>query len=193
MTVSKFFYFLGVGAGLSMDAFALSVANCTAFKDQLNKKRQFLMPCVFAFFQFLMPVIGFYIGSLFSRFLNDFAGYLTAGVFFILALKIVIDNVKDAKKEECENKEKKKFGALFLILQGLATSIDALIIGVTFPSSVPHPYFASLIIGAVTFLIVMVGVLLGKALGKALESRAKWVGAIVLFALAIKNLVTAII
>ena len=98
MTVSQFFYFLGVGAGLSMDAFAISIANCTTFKNQLNKKIIWSMPLSFAFFQFLMPVIGFYVGSLFVGFLSNVADYLTAAVFLILALKIAIDNVKDVER-----------------------------------------------------------------------------------------------
>ena len=198
MTVSQFFYFLGVGAGLSMDAFAISIANCTTFKNQLNKKIIWSMPLTFAFFQFLMPVIGFYVGSLFVGFLSNVADYLTAAVFLILALKIAIDNVKDCKKTPdgkvvCENKPK-KFTFWFLIIQAVATSIDALLIGVTFATiNLPHPFFACLIIGIVTFSICLVGVLLGKAIGKALETKAKWAGAIILFALFIKNLVTAII
>ena len=193
MTVSQFFYFLGIGAGLSMDAFALSLANCTTFKGQLDRKKIIQMPCVFAFFQFLMPVIGFYIGGLFVKFVSGFADYLTAAVFFVLTLKLIIDNVKDAKSPETEKVPTRKFGFIFLLVQGIATSIDALVIGVTFATAISHPFFASLIVGVVTFLIVGLGVVLGNALGKALEKRAKWVGAIILFALAIKNLVTAII
>jgi putative Mn2+ efflux pump MntP len=184
-----FFEIALIGVALAMDAFAITLANCTAYGNKLSKAKGWLMPTFFAIFQFLMPVIGFYLGSTFADKISGFAGYVVAGVFFILALKIVVDNLKGEKEDE----EKKEFSIPLLILQAVATSIDALIIGVTFSVNMASPFLASLLIGAVTFLIVAIALVFGKTLGKILGKYAEWVGAVILFAIAVKNLVQAII
>lgn len=184
-----FFEIALIGVALAMDAFAITLANCTAYGNKLSKAKGLCMPIFFAVFQFLMPVIGFYVGSTFASKISGIAGYVIAGIFFVLALKIVFDNLKDEK----ENEEKKDFSIALLILQAIATSIDALIIGVTFSVSMSSPFLASLLIGAVTFLIVFTALMFGKTLGRILGKYAEWVGAVILFAIAVKNLVQAII
>jgi putative Mn2+ efflux pump MntP len=185
------------GIALAMDAFAVTIANCTTYKNKLNKKQEFSMPIAFTFFQMLMPILGFYIGSVFAKYISAYAGYVTAGVFFILSLKIVYDNVKDilnAKKGISEeNEDKTSFTILVLIIQALSTSIDALIVGVTFSTQLASPFIPALIIGATTFILVCSALLFGKYLGKLFSKYACWIGAVILFALAVKNLVTAII
>ena len=217
-----------IGVALAMDAFALTVANCATYKKSLNKLKEWSMPTAFAVFQFLMPVIGFYIGSIFSSYLATISKYLTAGIFFLLAIKIVIDNVKEIKEikaaEAAEEsgftevrgagaaggvgangtangsgtaKDDGKNGGVFtfwvLILQAVATSIDALAVGVTFSVELSFSVFAAAaIIGGVTFIIVAAALLIGKYLGKLLGKYATWLGAAILLALAIKNLVDAI-
>ncbi len=221
-----------IGVALAMDAFALTVANCATYKKSLNKLKEWSMPTAFAVFQFLMPVIGFYIGSIFSSYLATISKYLTAGIFFLLAIKIVIDNVKEIKEikaaETAEEsgftevrgagaagddlangaangtasgasaaKDDGKNGGVFtfwvLILQAVATSIDALAVGVTFSVELSFSVFAAAaIIGGVTFIIVATALLIGKYLGKLLGKYATWLGAVILLALAIKNLVDAI-
>lgn len=191
-----------IGVALAMDAFALTIANCTTYKDSLTKTKEWSMPVAFAVFQFLMPVIGYYIGSLFANSLEKASKYITAAIFFVLAIKIVVDNIAEIKSrkkvtEESENPSATKntnFSYGILIMQAVATSIDALMIGVTLAVSISFSIFiASLIIGAVTFVIVTVALFIGKSLGKVLGKYAQWLGAVILLALAIKNLVEGII
>lgn len=182
------FEILLIGVALAMDAFAITLANGVTYGETLSKKKSWAMPVFFAVFQFLMPVIGFYLGTTFAEKISGVAGYVTAGVFFILALKIVIDNLKGEKEET-----KKEFSYALLLVQALATSIDALVIGVTFSISLSSPFLASLLIGAVTFLIVTLALIGGKKIGKLLGKYADWVGAVILFAIAVKNLIEAII
>ena len=73
-----------IGVALAMDAFALTVANCISYKDSLTKIKTWSMPTFFGLFQFLMPVIGFYIGSVFAESISSVAGFITAGIFFLL-------------------------------------------------------------------------------------------------------------
>ena len=188
-----FFDVVLIGIALSMDACALTIANCTGYKNTLSKKKEWAMPICFALFQGVMPLIGYFIGSLFTTQLSSISGFLSAGIFFILTLKIVIDIIKEHKStEECKCKQC-EFSYWVLIVQGIATSIDALIIGVTFVGGSISIYWSVLIIASVTFILVSTALLFGKYLGKLLGKYAEWIGAIILLALAIKSLVEALI
>ena len=189
-----------IGVALAMDAFALTIANCATYKNSLNRKKEWSMPAAFALFQFLMPVIGYYLGSALSGSLKSVSKFVTAAIFFALALKIVIDNLKEAKSDKTCRTETEKatdktaaFTFWVLIAQAVATSIDALLIGVTFAVSLDFSVFlAALIIGAVTFAIVAVALYIGKSLGKILGRYAQWAGAVILLVLAVKNLAEGI-
>ncbi|MBR2871687.1 MAG: manganese efflux pump [Clostridia bacterium] len=183
---------IAVGIALSMDACALAIANCTVYKNTLNKKQLLSIPTAFAIFQGIMPLIGFFIGSLFAKYLDNFGGYLVAGVFYILSAKIIIDLIKDGKQEECKTCCKFSYGILFF--QAVATSIDALVVGVSFSLGMAiSVYLAVSIIAITTFILVLIACFLGKYLGKMLGKYAEIAGAIILFILATKELIFAII
>ena len=183
-----------IGIALAMDAFALTVANCTAYKDKLCKRQLWSMPIAFGLFQFFMPILGFYIGSIFSSYLSAVAGYLSAGIFFILFIKIVIDNVKESKEENKPCGCEQRFTLKFLTVQAVATSIDAFLIGACqFALYLSSPFFYALIVGVVTFAIVSIALYIGKTLGSILGKYATWTGAIILLALSIKELISALI
>lgn len=222
-----------IGVALAMDAFAITVANCAAYGKTLTKKQAWSMPTAFALFQFLMPVTGYYIGSLFAEYIGGVSKFLTAAIFFALSLKIVIDNLKKPRAEVTERQgsapsasaggaaraggadvngtsaeSAKNRGAgcacparkdatlkfSVLILQAVATSIDALIIGVTFAAELSFSvFFAGGIIGAVTFILVAAALLFGKYLDRLFGKYAEWLGAVILFALAVKNLVEGLV
>lgn len=181
-----------IGVALAMDAFALTIANCATYEKSLTRKKEWSMPLAFAVFQFAMPVLGFFLGGLFSGFIKSFAKFLSAGIFFILAAKIVFDIIEDNKKaKEQAASKSQNFTLSVLVLQAVATSIDAFAVGITFAASdLPFSVFiASGIIGLITFTIVSVALFIGKSLGKLLGKYAVWAGAIILFALAVKNLI----
>lgn len=184
---------IAIGIALSMDACALTIANCTVCKKGLSLKKQWAMPISFAIFQGVMPIIGYFIGSLFAKYLESIGAFLVAGVFYALSIKIVIDIIKDMKKdkEECPAKDL-SFG--MIIVQAVATSVDALLIGVSFSLNLSFSIFGAVgIIALTTFILVSIAMILGKCLGSVLGKYAEWAGAIILFALATKELVFAII
>lgn len=184
-----------IGLALSMDACALTISNCAVYKNSLNKKNELSMPIAFAIFQGIMPLLGYYIGSLFSETIGNFAGYLSAIIFFVLALKIVIDIYKDNSYQITEQKVQKntaKLTLLVLLVQAVSTSIDALAIGVTFINLQFSVYIAVIIISLVTFVLVSLALLFGKKLGDLFGQYAEWLGAIILFILSIKSLIEAI-
>ena len=184
-----------IGVALATDAFALTVANCAAYEKNLSRKKEWAMPCAFAAFQFFMPVIGFFIGSAFTEFLRSFAKFLTAGVFFLLALKIILDAIENRSKSKTNDfSDTRQLTLKTLFIQAVATSIDALAVGVTFAAELKFSVFiAAVIIGGVTFIIVATALFIGKSLGKLLGKYAVWLGAVILFALAVKNMAEGVI
>ena len=196
----NYFDVILVGLALSIDACALTIANCTAYKDALTRKKAWRMPVTFALFQGLMPLIGFFVGGLFAKYLQAVSGYITSAVFFALCGKIIFDIIKERReiKEISKNSDDKNSGAKFtvptLLIQAVATSIDALVIGVTMSMGISMPiYIAVLIIAGITLVLVTVALLVGKGLGALFGKYANWVGAFILFALAVKSLIEAII
>lgn len=187
-----------IAVALAMDAFALTIANCTVYNN-LDKKSEWAMPTAFGLFQFLMPVIGFYLGKTFSDSVAPAAGFLTSAVFFILGVKIVYDNVKNHYSEEEISIPDKavnsaKFTLKILLIQAVATSIDAFFIGASsFAFNLTSPFICALIVGAITFSIVTCALFVGKTLGKTLGKYAEWTGAVILFALSIKEFIIALI
>ena len=195
----KLYDIILIAISLAMDASAVTISNCTAYKNTLTAKRKWAMPITFAIFQGIMPLIGFFVGSIFSSFIGKIAGFLSSAIFFILSGKIFIDIIKDAKektitlseaKDEHEKEKKvQNLTFLVLILQGIATSIDALVIGITFVELTFSIWLAVLVIAVITFIIVGLCVLFGKKLGHLFGKYADFVGAIILLILAIKSLV----
>lgn len=184
-----------IGVALAMDACALTISNCTVYKCDLNGKKEWSMPIAFAIFQGIMPLIGFLIGSIFAEFIGKIAGFLTAGIFFFLSGKIIVDNLKGDHDAVCpvDTSKINKFTFTILLVQGLATSIDALAVGITFISLPFSVFIAVGVISLVTALLVSLALIFGKTLGKLFGSYAEWIGAGILLVLAIKSLVSAII
>ena len=181
-----------IGLAMAMDASAVTIANCTTCKTKLSLMKEWSMPITFALCQILMPIIGFYLGSLFTGYLSG-TDYIVAVVFFALGLKVILDGIKEQnEKEDCPiNPPEVSYTTI--IIQGIATSIDALIIGVTLSMNFATPFTPSLIIGAVTFATVSVALLLGKYLGHILGKYSPYIGATILFGLSIKSLLTGIL
>lgn len=194
MTVIEIIF---IGVALSMDACALTIANCTTYKNSLTQGKSWAMPITFALFQGIMPLIGFLLGSTFSSVLSKTGGFFTAAVFYVLCLKIVFDEVKGLKKSasaETTVKPVKKLTLPIILLQGLATSIDALLIGVTLSFGLNfNIIIAVLIIALTTFILVATALLFGKYLGKITGRYAGWTGAVILFVLATKSLIEALL
>ena len=183
-----------IGVALSMDACAITIANCSTYKTLFKEKKAWSMPVFFALFQGVMPLIGFFVGGLFAKHLENYAGFIVSAVFFALGIKIVVDKIKDKCKEDDKVCKRKSLSYPMVLIQALATSIDALIIGVTMSMSLTFSiFFAVLIIAGVTAVLVLVALILGKFMGSLFGKYAEWVGAVILFALAIKELVLAII
>ena len=179
-----------IGIALSIDACAVTIANCATYKNCLSKKKEWAMPVLFAFFQGLMPLIGFGIGSIFADFLAPITKFVTAGIFLFLALKIVLDNLKREDENTCPVNS---LAISMIVIQAVATSIDALAVGITLIDFAHSVFIAIGLISGVTFILVSLALVFGKTLGKLFGKYAEWVGAGILLILAIKSLIEAFV
>ena len=190
----SFMFFLEsilLGCGLAMDAFSVSLANGLNEKNMKNRK-MIGIAGVFAFFQGLMPMIGWIcVHTVLVHFqaFEKFIPWIALALLGFIGGKMLIDGIKH--KEECEA-PKLTIGGL--LLQGIATSIDALSVGFTIAE---YPWqmalVSVLIIGFVTFIICMLGLFLGKIFGTRLAGKATIIGGVILILIGVEIFVTGLL
>ena len=162
----NFMFFLNsvmLGAGLAMDAFSVSVANALA-NPQMKKRKMLTISGVFGIFQFVMPLIGWLcvktVVNYFKAF-EKFIPYIALILLVYIGVKMIFDSIR-----QNEDSEPVSLGAGTLIVQGIATSIDALSVGFTIEKySFTSALVSCLIIFAITFAICLAGLIIGKNVG----------------------------
>ena len=195
MTLGFAFFLNSVlfGVGLAMDAFSVSVANAIADPDMKHAQRLRIAGC-FALFQILMPLLGWLcvrtIAESFTAF-QKFIPWIALGLLLYIGGKMLLEGVRARAEEEAE--EKRALGRGTLLLQGVATSIDALSVGFTIEE---YPFSAalteSLIIGAVTLAICLCGLFLGRTIGRKLDRIAPILGGLILIGIGVEIFLTGI-
>lgn len=179
------------GVGLAMDAFSVSIGN-SLNEPHMPFKRMCLIAGTFAFFQIIMPLIGWFcvhtIAEAFKGF-QPFIPYIALALLLFIGGKMLIEGIRGGEEEE----EKKSVGFGALMVQGIATSIDALSVGFTIAElQAGQAVVEALIIGIVTFGICMTGLFIGKKAGNLLRSKAGIVGGVILIAIGIEIFVTGV-
>lgn len=174
---------LFIGIGLSMDAFAVAVSSGLTMKKILIKNVLKLAFC-FGLFQAIMPLIGWFAACSFCRYIEMFDGWIALILLGFIGSKMIYDGIKT--DDECPSTDYTGFWSL--IIMGIATSIDALMVGITF---VTHYKGAEIltpitIIGLTTLLISAAGVYLGKKFGELLGSKAEIAGGMILILIGLK-------
>ncbi|MDF2541761.1 MAG: hypothetical protein K0S47_1479 [Herbinix sp.] len=170
--------------GLSADAFAVSITNGMSSRH-ISKKNVLATAFTFGFFQAAMPTIGFLLGRTFSEIICRYQHWVALFLLGAIGVNMVIDSIKERKNpESCSMKN--IFTMKNLVLQGIATSIDALAAGVSLAVMEINIFTAVLFIGVVTFVCCSIGVYIGKRFGCLLGVRAKLLGGIILIMLGIK-------
>lgn len=171
-----------IGVGLAMDAFAVSICKGLATRSVTVKN----MVCAglwFGGFQALMPVIGFFLGSAFSEYIERFDHWIA----FVLLVLIGGNMIKEALSDE-EEEVNDSFAAKSMFLMAVATSIDALAVGVTFAFFEINVWVAVTIIGVTTFVISAAGVKIGSLFGDVFKSKAEVLGGVILILIGLKIL-----
>ena len=176
-----------VGIGLSMDAFAVAICKGLAMPT-VNKKQTLLIGAYFGVFQALMPLTGWLLGSQFARHVTKMAPWIA----FVLLAWIGGSMIRESlsKKEEDEEPEPVELRHKELFMLAVATSIDALAVGVSFSMvelAIPIGAAAALI-GCTTFAISVGGVFVGHIFGAKYKNRAEFVGGAILILIGVKIL-----
>lgn len=179
-----------IGVGLSMDAFAVAI--CKGLKMKvIDLKQSFVIALFFGGFQLLMPLIGYGLSVNFVEYINKYSHWIA----FALLLFIGINMIRESLGDECENDgcncSDIDFKELFML--AIATSIDALAVGVTFGTMGDKMqvsvWTAVILIGITTFIISLAGVFVGNAFGVKYKSKAEIAGGIILIVIGIKIVV----
>ena len=181
-----------LGIGLAMDAFSVSIANGLS-EPGMRRRKEVLIAGTYAFFQFLMPVIGWFCVHEMVRQFRAFEGFIP---WIALALLLWIGGkmILEARGGAEVSEETRTLTMGTLLIQGVATSIDALSVGFAIAGYGAGAAFgAALIIAAVTFLICMGGLTAGKKLGTRLAGKAGILGGCILIFIGIEIFVRGVI
>lgn len=173
------------GIGLSMDAFAVAI--CKGLKMQkLNYKQMGLVALFFGGFQALMPLIGWILGNSFKSYIENFDHWVAFVLLSFIGGKMIYEAFQ-SEDEDCGCFDIKE-----LFIMAIATSIDALAVGIAFAidgiDTWANILFAILIIGLTTFILSALGVIIGHKFGAVYKSKAEFAGGIILIFIGIKIL-----
>ncbi len=172
-----------IALGLSMDAFAVSLCAGLGLK-KLRLRQMLTVSLMFGGFQALMPLIGWMLGKQFEQFVTPVDHWIAFLLLSYLGGKMIADSF--SQKEEQTMPVSIRDGKLWIM--AVATSIDALAVGITFAFLKMNVISAVTLIGLVTFVLCFVGVWIGHRFGTYLEQKAGWVGGVVLIGMGIKIL-----
>lgn len=168
--------------GLSMDAFAVSICKGLATRE-LNWKKMVLAGLWFGGFQALMPTIGYFLGSFFEKYITVVDHWIAFVLLGLIGLNMLRE-CRCCEEEEVDD----SFGAKSMFLMAVATSIDALAVGIPFPSLKVNIAMAASFIGVTTFIFSAVGVKIGNVFGMRFKKTAEFAGGIILILLGTKIL-----
>ena len=172
-----------IAVGLAMDAFAVSICKGLTMQ-KVDKKLTLWIAGYFGFFQAMMPMIGWFLGSQFAGYVQKYAPWIA----FVLLALIGGNMIRESFSKEEESDE--KTGHKELLVLAVATSIDALAVGVTFSmlTLAISVWTAFLLIGVITFAISVGGVFIGNIFGVKYKNRAEFAGGVILILIGCKVL-----
>jgi putative Mn2+ efflux pump MntP len=196
-----------IAVGLSMDAFAVSVTNGLVYKENYHKnfKNIFLTGLTFGVFQGAMPLLGYYLGISFFEYITKFDHWIAFILLGFIGGKMISEamlsgkefkknsNKADNSKENSAAKSSKLTTKL-LLMQGVATSIDALAVGISFSAlNIDNVFIPCGLIAVVTLIMGIAGVYIGRKFGDLLNQKAMFFGGVVLAAIGLKILIEHLI
>ena len=171
-----------IGISLAMDAFAVSICKGLSMK-KMDFKKAIIIGLYFGIFQALMPVAGYLLGSTFAEFIEKVDHW----VAFILLLIIGGNMIKESFENE-RNKSNDNVDFKTMLILAIATSIDALAVGITFAFFEVNIVLAVSVIGIITFIMSILGVKIGNRFGDKYQNKAELAGGIILILIGLKIL-----
>lgn len=183
MSFTHLITFLLIGIGLSFDSFAVSVS-CGLMKQEIRFKQAVPIAFSLAFFQAVFPVFGWLAGKTIHHFINAFDHWIAFGLLAFIGIKMIVEGVKPNGTLQNFDPFRKRI----IISLSIATSIDALVVGLSFGFLEMPILFPVLIIGAITFIASMLGMLFGKNIPAKRSKQSLVLGGIILFGMGMKIL-----
>lgn len=180
-----------IGVGLSMDAFAVAVCKGLGMK-KINWRHAFIIALFFGGFQAFMPLLGWALGTQFASFITPIDHWIAFGLLAFIGGKMLLDAFRgeDGCDEACAcGEDEPGLDIKELIMLAVATSIDALAVGITFAFLGVNIWLAIVVIGVTTFALSFVGVAIGNQFGSRFEKPATIAGGVVLIIIGLKILI----
>ncbi|HPD95461.1 MAG TPA: manganese efflux pump MntP family protein [Tenuifilaceae bacterium] len=175
-----FFTLFLIALGLSFDTFAVSVSSGIA-RNKIVFGEAIQIASVLAFFQALMPLIGWLGGISIKNYIEPIDHWVALALLSLIGIKMIIESFK-----EVENRKFDPLKPKVMLSMAIATSIDALAVGISFAITQVNILLAFVTIGFVTFIVSMLGMLFGKKIGGKLGQRMEILGGIILIAIGVK-------
>lgn len=183
-----FYELILTSIGLSMDACAVSI--CKGIKmTKRNYKQMFIISLFFGIFQAGMSLIGYIIGNQFEQYILVYDHWIALGLLSFIGIKMIVES----KDKLYENKCSSVFSLKEILILAVATSIDALAVGITFSFLYINIWLAIICIGSITFLFSFFGSNIGYKFGEKYKSRAELAGGIILILIGLKILIDHLI
>ena len=176
-----------LGVGLSTDAFAVSVCKGLGMR-KLNKKQALIIGLYFGGFQALMPFVGWLLGSQFQKYITSIDHWIAFILLGFIGGKMMIEAVREWNEEEVVDVMDAPIDHKNMLVLAVATSIDALTVGITFAFLGTPIVEAITIIGITTMVISIAGVVVGNFFGSRYKSKAEFIGGLILVLLGLKIL-----
>jgi putative Mn2+ efflux pump MntP len=176
-----------IGIGLSFDTFAVSVS-CGIVESKLHFWQASRIAVCFALFQAIMPIIGWLLGLSIKSYIIQFDHWIAFGLLAFVGGKMIIESFKNPEEKNFNPRKIKT-----VIILSFATTIDAFAVGISLAFLKVNMPLATFIIGSITFIIAMLGLLFGKKMGERSGKKMEILGGIILIALGVKILIEHLI
>lgn len=175
-----------IGVGLSMDAFAVSVCKGLAM-EKINKKQAVVIGLYFGGFQALMPLLGWLLGVRFQKYIVSIDHWVAFALLAFIGGKMILEAVRDRDDQEIGQKDL-PLNHREMLIMAVATSIDALAVGITFAFLDVPIAEAVTVIGCTTFVLSIAGVVVGNFFGTRYKKKAEISGGVILILIGLKIL-----
>lgn len=179
--------FLLLGVGLAMDAFAVSICKGLAMR-KVNKKQAVIIALFFGGFQAIMPIVGWFLCKGFQNYIEAFDHWIAFALLAFIGVKMIIETLREKEDDVVIEEMDPPLDMKEMLMLAIATSIDALAVGISL-AALDRPIVESAaIIGVVTFVISIIGVYIGNFFGNRYKKRAELTGGIILVLIGVKIL-----
>jgi len=171
-----------IAFGLAMDSFSVSIANGLATRT-FKISKALAIALFFGFFQGLMPIFGWLAGESIAKYISAFDHWVAFGLLTIIGVKMIYESITNKP-----NNFLRAYTIKVILILSIATSIDALAVGLSFSFLNISIFFPAIIIGVITFLLSFLGVYVGRRFGKILKNRIEILGGLILIIIGLKIL-----